>query len=103
MYCAVSMPTGPKPLFAERMVMLGFILISLRSFCWREVRFNLEVFCEKMSDRASVKWVIRESISCGRSGLHHDDQICRVLGSYVPSGLMAMRPESTGCSAGLLA
>ena len=32
MYCAVSMPTGSKPLSGKRMVMLGFILILLRSF-----------------------------------------------------------------------
>jgi len=91
MYCVVSTPTGPRPLSAARMVTWGFSLISLRSFCWRGVRFGVTVFRVNRLEKASVKWLIRESISRGGRGARHDDFIRRVLGSYVSSGLLAKK------------
>ena len=80
-YCVVSIPTGPRPLSAERMVM------SLLVFIWRSrLRWWLEMFdvvfvCWKVSVILVMKVPIRSSMLRGGSGALQVDFMQRALGS----------------------
>ncbi len=80
-YCLVSIPTGPRPLSAERMVMSLLVLIWRNRLRWWLEMFDVVFDCWKVSVSLVMKVPIRSSMLRGGSGALQVDFTRRALGS----------------------
>ena len=75
MYCVVFIPTGPRPLSAEAIVMLGFCLMARSVFSCRGVRLGVVLRRLKVVRMAWQKCSRRVSTIVGGRGALHIDLI----------------------------
>ena len=73
MYCEVFIPTGPRFLSADAMVICGFCLMALRIYCWAVDRFVvLGPLMKEVRMELQNRMILVSIFGGGRGALHVD-------------------------------